>query len=79
MKFNSKTYHMKILSSSHKYKNSSKIFLHNKVYYNKLIIIIFARLPLQVNFNIFGTINVYTPNYMQQKLFTLRYWVLTSI
>jgi hypothetical protein len=45
MKFDSKTYHMKFLSSSYKYKNGSKIFVHNKIYYSKLIVIIFASLP----------------------------------
>jgi hypothetical protein len=45
MKFNSETYHMKFLSYSHKCKYSSKIFVHNKVYYNKLIVLIFASLP----------------------------------
>jgi hypothetical protein len=42
MKFNSNTCHMKFLSSSHKYKISGKIFVHNKAYHNKLILIIFA-------------------------------------
>jgi hypothetical protein len=60
---------MKFLSSSHKCKNISKIFVHNTVYQSKLIVIIFANLPFQVNFNIFGSTNVYTPNYMKHKLF----------
>jgi hypothetical protein len=60
---------MKILSSSHKCKNSSKIFVHNKVYQCKLIEIIFVNLLFQVNFNNFGNTNIYTLNYMKQKLF----------
>jgi hypothetical protein len=40
-KFNLKICRMTFLSSSHKYKNSGKFFVHNKFYHNKLILIIF--------------------------------------
>jgi hypothetical protein len=40
-KFNSKTCHMMFLSSSHKYKNNVHFVAYNKVYHNKLILIIF--------------------------------------
>jgi hypothetical protein len=43
MKFSSKTCHMKFLSFSHKCKISCTFFIHNKVYHNKLILIIFTQ------------------------------------
>jgi hypothetical protein len=73
MKFNSKAYRIRFSSSFHKYKNSSEIFVLNKVYRIKFIVIIFASLPHQVHFSNLDNTNVYTPPYMKQKLIILQH------
>jgi hypothetical protein len=56
---------MRFSSSFHKYKNSGEIFVNNKVYHIKFIVIIFESLPHQVHFSNLGNTNVCTPPYMK--------------